>query len=77
MQPRELEKIRRNLEQATRILEAVAQDLAKLQTPRVNPEDHLNTTQQAERMFGEEHRESQTVNGPAEPIIRHITLETI
>lgn len=57
MQRRELEKIQRNLEQATRILEAVAKDLAKLQPPRANPEDHLDASQQSERLWGEEHRQ--------------------
>lgn len=56
----ELGKIRLNLDGAIRILQAVAQDLAKLQAKQPAPidlEEHLDTINQAERLWGDEHRQ--------------------
>ncbi len=55
----ELEKIQRNLYQAIRMLQAVQKDLATLQAKQSNPIDleaHLDNIDQAERLWGDEHR---------------------
>ena len=58
----ELDKIRLNLDGAIRILQAVAQDLAKLQAKQpeqIDLEEHLDTVQQAEALWGDETRQRQ------------------
>ncbi len=55
----ELDKIRLNLDGAIRILQRLEKDLATLQAKQSKPIDleaHLDNIDQAERLWGDEHR---------------------